>query len=133
MHTLVARISNDAGYDFVAPRTARVRSTCTSARSPDLVILDVMMPGLDGFQVCRRLREQGATEPVIFLSAKGDIVDMGVGFDAGGDDYLVKPFGATSLPCASARICADSNARPPRGQPTWWNTKGFASTCTSAR
>lgn len=97
MHTLVARISNDAGYDFVGAEDGARALDVYEREKPDLVILDVMMPGLDGFQVCRRLREQGATEPVIFLSAKGDIVDKGVGFDAGGDDYLVKPFGSDEL------------------------------------
>ena len=97
MHTLVARIANDAGYDFVGAEDGARALNVYEREKPDLVILDVMMPGLDGFQVCRRLREQGATEPVIFLSAKGDIVDKGVGFDAGGDDYLVKPFGSDEL------------------------------------
>ena len=92
MHTLVARIAKDAGYDFVGAEDGARALDVYEREKPDLVILDVMMPGLDGFQVCRRLRERGATEPVIFLSAKGDIVDKGVGFDAGGDDYLVKPF-----------------------------------------
>lgn len=97
MHTLVARIAKDAGYDFVGAEDGARALDVYEREKPDLVILDVMMPGLDGFQVCRRLRERGATEPVIFLSAKGDIVDKGVGFDAGGDDYLVKPFGSDEL------------------------------------
>ena len=62
-----------------------------------LVILDVMMPKMDGFTACRELRARGVTVPVIFLSAKGDIVDKGVGFAAGGDDYMVKPFDPREL------------------------------------
>lgn len=97
MHTLVRRIANDAGYDFVGAEDGMQALAVYRQERPDLIILDVMMPGIDGFQVCRRLREEGATEPVIFLSAKGDIVDKSVGFDAGGDDYLVKPFGSDEL------------------------------------
>ena len=63
----------------------------------DLVILDVMMPRMDGFATCRELRTRGVTVPVIFLSAKGDIVDKGIGFAAGGDDYMTKPFDPREL------------------------------------
>ena len=65
--------------------------------APDLIIMDVMMPKMDGFTACRELRARGVTVPVIFLSAKGDIVDKGVGFAAGGDDYMVKPFDPREL------------------------------------
>ncbi len=63
----------------------------------DLIILDVMMPHMDGFTTCRELRSCGVTAPIIFLSAKGDIVDKGVGFSAGGDDYMTKPFDPREL------------------------------------
>jgi two-component system alkaline phosphatase synthesis response regulator PhoP len=55
---------------------------------PDLIILDVMMPLLDGFQVCERIREHDRATPVLFLTAKGDIVDKRIGYGIGGDDYL---------------------------------------------
>ena len=76
---LVSRMITDAGYEFAYAENGFDALAAIEREKPDLVILDVMMPGLDGFQVCRRLRERGATEPVIFLSAKGDIVDKGVG------------------------------------------------------
>lgn len=97
IHTLVERISDDGGYDFVGVFNGAELLEAFGRENPDLVILDVMMPRMDGFQVCRNLREAGAAVPVLFLSAKGDIVDKGVGFDAGGDDYLVKPFSAEEL------------------------------------
>lgn len=97
MHTLVSRIAHDAGYEFVGAEDGYEALEKFREEQPDLVILDVMMPGMDGFQLCRRLREEHAMVPIIFLSAKGDIVDKGVGFDAGGDDYLVKPFGSEEL------------------------------------
>ena len=65
--------------------------------SPDLVVLDVMMPGMNGFDVCKSIREKGRRIPVVFLSAKGDIVDKSIGFKAGGDDYVVKPFSSEEL------------------------------------
>ncbi|MGE3332299.1 MAG: response regulator transcription factor [Rhodospirillaceae bacterium] len=58
----------------------------------DLLILDVMMPKMDGFAVCRELRQQGKNTPVLFLTARGDPQDRVRGLEAGGDDYLTKPF-----------------------------------------
>lgn len=66
-------------------------------RKPDLVILDVMMPLLDGFQVCEVIRKRDRTTPVLFLTAKGDIVDKRIGYGIGADDYLVKPFSGEEL------------------------------------
>jgi two-component system alkaline phosphatase synthesis response regulator PhoP len=57
-----------------------------------LIVLDVMLPGIDGFGVCRTLREQGNNTPVLFLTARGDPADRVRGLEAGGDDYLAKPF-----------------------------------------
>jgi DNA-binding response OmpR family regulator len=61
---------------------------------PDLVLLDIMMPGLDGYEVCRRLREMPETAdvPVMFLSSLEEVQDKTRGFEAGGNDYLTKPF-----------------------------------------
>jgi len=58
----------------------------------DLLILDVMLPGCDGFEICRSLRGRGMTSPVMFLTARGDADDRVRGLEAGGDDYLTKPF-----------------------------------------
>ena len=60
--------------------------------TPDLVVLDIMMPGLNGFEVCEAIREVDIRVPVIFLTAKGDLVDKGMGFKLGADDYVTKPF-----------------------------------------
>ena len=77
---------------------------------PDLVLLDIMMPGLDGWEVCRLLREQSDV-PVIMLTARDDVRDRVAGLDAGADDYLVKPFAEEEL---LARIRAVLR-RSPRG------------------
>ncbi|NGP57723.1 response regulator transcription factor [Paenibacillus thiaminolyticus] len=66
-------------------------------REPDLLILDVMMPEVDGWEVCRRLREAGSTVPVLMLTAKDEVQDRVHGLDLGADDYLVKPFALEEL------------------------------------
>jgi len=58
----------------------------------DLIVLDVMLPGLDGFIICKKIREEGIKTPVIFLTAKGELEDKLEGFNFGADDYLLKPF-----------------------------------------
>src|SRR4051794_32015235 len=62
--------------------------------APDLVLLDIMMPGMDGYEVCRRLRAAPATRelPIMFLSALEDVAHKAQGFEVGGNDYLTKPF-----------------------------------------
>lgn len=64
---------------------------------PDLIVLDIMLPGLDGIEVARRLRAAGEDVPILMLTAKDDIADRVAGLDAGGDDYLVKPFAFEEL------------------------------------
>lgn len=66
---------------------------------PDLVVLDIMMPKLDGYEVCRRLRkdERFSTLPIVLLSAKGRAIDREAGLDAGADDYITKPFSPRKL------------------------------------
>ncbi|HVC88811.1 MAG TPA: response regulator transcription factor [Gaiellaceae bacterium] len=65
--------------------------------APDLIVLDVTMPGLDGLAVCRRLRAKGLATPVLLLTARDEVPDRVAGLDAGADDYLVKPFATDEL------------------------------------
>jgi two-component system response regulator VicR len=97
MRTLVERIIQDIGYEFVAVNDGTSVLEVFEAEKPDLLLLDVMLPGMDGFEVCQELRARGVSTPVIFLSAKGDIVDRRVGFSSGADDYIVKPFSPQEL------------------------------------
>jgi two-component system response regulator MprA len=69
----------------------------SSASPPDLIVLDVTMPGLDGLAVCRRLRGKGVTVPVLMLTARDTVADRVSGLDSGADDYLVKPFAVEEL------------------------------------
>ena len=66
---------------------------------PDLILLDVMLPGMDGFELCRRIRHSGALgrTPILFLTARSDEVDRVLGLEIGGDDYMTKPFSPREL------------------------------------
>jgi two-component system response regulator VicR len=97
IQTLVEKIVVNKGYEFCAATDGEEAIEVFHQENPDLLILDVMMPEIDGFQVCRILRESGAVVPIVFLSARSDIIDKGIGFNAGGDDYLVKPFSPQEL------------------------------------
>ena len=75
-----------------------------TAGGVDLIVLDVMLPGIDGFEVCRRLREQGSRAPVLFLTARDETANRVRGFATGGDDYLTKPFSVDELVLRVAAI-----------------------------
>lgn len=94
---LISGLLEDEGHECVCVEDGTDALKAFEGNAFDLVILDVMMPRMDGFATCRELRTRGVTAPVIFLSAKGDIVDKGIGFAAGGDDYMTKPFDPREL------------------------------------
>ena len=75
----------------------------------DTLILDVMLPGLDGFDLARTLRAEGVAVPILFLTARGDLADRVTGLDLGGDAYLVKPFALAELK-ATLRAATTSSA-----------------------
>jgi two-component system, OmpR family, alkaline phosphatase synthesis response regulator PhoP len=85
----------------------------------DLVVLDVMLPKRDGFDVCRTLRQRGIATPILMLTARGQVVDKVVGLKLGADDYLVKPFEALELLARIEALLrrAASAAAPPSGTP----------------
>lgn len=84
------------GYDVTTAPDGDTALALAAAEPFDLVVLDIMLPGTDGYEVCRRLREAGDT-PVLFLSARDTELDKVVGLELGGDDYLAKPFGVREL------------------------------------
>jgi two-component system response regulator MprA len=81
-----------AGYRVAEAASGEAALATALDHAPDLVILDLMLPGLDGVEVCRRLRAGDTRLPILMLTAKGRIPDRIEGLDAGADDYLVKPF-----------------------------------------
>lgn len=85
------------GYDVVTASDGQVGLKRILEHEPEVIVLDVMMPRLDGWEVCRRIRDGGITTPVLMLTAKDDITDRVKGLDLGADDYLVKPFALEEL------------------------------------
>jgi two-component system OmpR family response regulator len=92
-----------SGFDVHPVATGRDALAAVPEVRPDLIVLDVMLPDLDGFDVCKRLRSSGDRTPVLFLTARDDTADKVRGLTLGGDDYLVKPFSLEEL---VARITA---------------------------
>jgi len=86
----------DRGYTVISATNGEEAINIVERELPDLIILDVMMPKMDGFEVCRRLREWSQI-PIIMLSARGDESDKVQCLDLGADDYIVKPFSANEL------------------------------------
>ncbi|WP_375509819.1 response regulator transcription factor [uncultured Nostoc sp.] len=85
------------GYNISVAHDGIAGLTLARELSPDLVILDWMLPGLSGLEICRRLRATGISIPVILLTAKDEVNDRVAGLDAGADDYVVKPFSIEEL------------------------------------
>ncbi|MEU5876090.1 response regulator transcription factor [Spirillospora sp. NPDC047279] len=86
------------------------------ARPPDLILLDVMLPDLDGFEVCRRLRAGGDQVPVIFLTARDTPSDTVTGLTLGGDDYVTKPFSIDALVARVRAVLRRTAPKPPGGR-----------------
>ena len=93
---MISFLLREEGYDVVSADNGVTALELIDREPPDLVILDVMMPHLDGFEVCRRMRQK-VDVPIIFLSAKGETVDKVTGLQLGADDYLAKPFEPAEL------------------------------------
>lgn len=90
---LLASSLRFAGFEVETAISGQTALTAVRKFKPDLIVLDVMMPDLDGFTVTRRLREMGKQIPVLFLTARDDMADKVQGLTVGGDDYVTKPFG----------------------------------------
>jgi DNA-binding response OmpR family regulator len=107
-----------SGYQVIT--VADGSSALEAARSevPDLIILDIMLPSMDGLEVCRQLRreQQTAATPIIMLTAKGDEIDKVVGLEVGADDYVTKPFGRREL-LARVRALLRRSVLPPSPVP----------------
>lgn len=93
-------LADNLEYEGYAVRTAHEgRDGLEQARQPevDLVLLDLMLPGINGYEICRKLRDEGITKPIIMLTAKGEEIDKVMGLDLGADDYMTKPIGIREL------------------------------------
>ncbi len=85
-----------AGYEVITAANGEEALSLVAAKSPDLIILDIRLPGIDGYEVCTRIREFSST-PIIMLTAKGEEQEKVHGLRLGADDYVTKPFGAEEL------------------------------------
>ena len=85
------------GYEVELAADGDERARAAAAAAADAVVLDVLMPGVDGLEVCRRLRAAGDRTPILMLTARDAVADRVAGLDAGADDYLVKPFALEEL------------------------------------
>jgi DNA-binding response OmpR family regulator len=89
---VLSRYLSKEGFDVWAAEDGEVALARYARATPDLVLLDLMLPKIDGYEVFRRIREQGGRTPVIMLTAKGEETDRIVGLELGADDYVSKPF-----------------------------------------
>ena len=97
MASLIRRGLVTRGSPPTSRRPARTRSGWRGAHAYDAIVLDVMLPGINGFETCRRLRKDGIWSPVLMLTARDSVEDRVAGLDTGADDYLVKPFAFAEL------------------------------------
>ena len=89
---MVGDYLRQSGYGFSHAPSGETGLAAVQSHAPDLVILDLMLPGIDGLEVCRRIKALGGNTAVLMLTAKGDPMDRVVGLEIGADDYLPKPF-----------------------------------------
>jgi two-component system response regulator MprA len=108
----VARALRANGYDVALAADGETALQSVNALRPQAIVLDVMMPGVDGLEVCRRLRASGAHVPVLMLTARDAIDERVAGLDAGADDYLVKPFALDELLARVRALLRRSGAVP---------------------
>lgn len=85
------------GYRVVAATDGQKAYEAALIEAPDLIVLDIMLPKVNGYEVCRRLREEGVEAPIIMLTAKGHESDVVLGLNIGADDYMTKPFSIREL------------------------------------
>ena len=97
MRTALADLLNANGYRVLTAADGEAGLDRAITEKPDLVLLDVMMPKLDGFSVCREVRRRAPALPILMLTAKGQVDDRVAGLDSGADDYVVKPFSSREL------------------------------------
>ncbi len=100
------------GYEVLAAENGRVALNLFAKHRVDFIILDIMMPELDGFSVCREVRQKNAQVPILFLSAKSEEIDKVLGLELGADDYINKPFSLAELRArirAITRRCLSQN------------------------
>lgn len=106
------------GYEVSEVGNGKEVLSIARERSPDLILLDIMLPGKNGYDVCRDLRQNKISVPIIMLTAKGQEIDKVVGLELGADDYVTKPFGVRELLARVQAVLRRSSLGPPGGSDT---------------
>jgi len=127
LRDLLTRYLTGQGFDVRAIPDARELDKRLQRDPPNLVVLDLMLPGEDGLAVCRRLRGAGEVVPIIMLTAKGEDVDRIVGLEMGADDYLAKPFNPRELVARIHAVLRRHGDRPTPGTPGDEGRESFGS------
>ena len=104
-----------AGLDTIEAEDGEAALAAVAARAPDLVILDINMPRMDGLETCRRLRAQSDV-PILFLSSRDEEIDRVIGIELGADDYVVKPFSPREVTARVQAILRRAATRGPGGE-----------------
>ncbi|MFC9756241.1 response regulator transcription factor [Streptomyces sp. NPDC056921] len=119
IRTLLTSALGAAGHAVVAAVTGQEAMAKAGDSRPDLIVMDVMLPDADGFDLTRRLRAQGLYTPVLFLTARTEVEDRIIGLSSGGDDYVTKPFHVQEVLLRIRAILrrAAAPASPPRTRP----------------
>ncbi|MHB1627053.1 MAG: response regulator [Bacilli bacterium] len=97
IRTLVEYNLRQAGYDVLVAEDGQTALSIVAQRGVDLLILDLMLPGLNGLELCKRLRQEQSQIPIIMLTARGEEIDRVLGLEMGADDYVTKPFSPREL------------------------------------
>ena len=97
IRTLVEYNLRQAGYDVLVAEDGQTALSIVSQRGVDLLILDLMLPGLNGLELCKKLRQEQSQIPIIMLTARGEEIDRVLGLEMGADDYVTKPFSPREL------------------------------------
>ena len=113
-------VLENEGYHTVEASTGEEALEVYQRERPDFICLDIMMPGVDGYEVCKRIRRVDSAVPVIFISAKSEEIDRVLGLELGADDFITKPFGVREVIArirAVTRRCLAVRSNTPRYEP----------------
>jgi len=120
MAAVLKRGLEEEGYAVDVALTGEEEGLWMAVEYPsDVIVLDVMLPDMDGFELCRRLRERGQWAPVLMLTARGAVADRVRGLDAGADDYLTKPFSFHELAARTRALLRRGGRRAARHADSW--------------
>ncbi|MBW2702014.1 MAG: response regulator transcription factor [Deltaproteobacteria bacterium] len=111
----LSEIMEEEGYQVIQAKDGLEAWQRYNDEAPDFLCLDIMMPGMDGFALCRKIRGENSNIPIVFISAKGEEIDKVVGLELGADDFITKPFGMREVIArirAVTRRCLASRPEP---------------------